>query len=488
MKFLHDAWSLTIKDLRSYCRDRVALLLGFLMPIALMTVFGLVMAYAFGQSGGAPKISISVLDLDQSQASAALVESLADSQMLKVSVLQSETTSDADSLRSTFSNGDLHHALVIDSGFAEAINKREVPSLRMFRDPGRSLEDQIIQISIAQALIGSANSELIMTMVGNAFQTNGLNQEQWTSLRESFDQSSRLIENFMDGGNLSFEPDKAATQQSNGDLMSPGASDPTAENAVPEVLSTPESDVQAAESNSDETSDIDPMQFLTSLLPIENVDIQPPNRDQQVTYQQAQSISGVSVMMVLFGLVGTGSVLLREREEGTLKRLFALPISRNSILLGKTLAVAIVGLAQMMVLMIYGELLFRVGLFSFPGTLAIIVIAWVAVGSTFALMIATLSKSSKQADGMSTIIILVMAALGGCWFPVQLFNFPAWLDFCAKCMPTFWSMTCFQAVLWNKLTLYDSKIQSGLLAQCGFTLVFGLIAIWAYRRNYCRDR
>ncbi len=73
----------------------------------------------------------------------------------------------------------------------------------------------------------------------------------------------------------------------------------------------------------------------------------------------------------------------------------------------------------MAVLMIYGELMFKVGLFRDPVTLVVLILTWVATAGSFGMAIATLSRTAKQGDGLATIIILVMAALGGCWFPYK---------------------------------------------------------------------
>jgi hypothetical protein len=62
----------------------------------------------------------------------------------------------------------------------------------------------------------------------------------------------------------------------------------------------------------------DLMQFMSQVVPIDLRDVAPPDRSLQVTYQQAQSVAVMTVMMLLFALSCCGSVLLVEREEGTL--------------------------------------------------------------------------------------------------------------------------------------------------------------------------
>ncbi|MEO1524753.1 MAG: ABC transporter permease [Planctomycetota bacterium] len=472
-KTLSDGWDLAAKDLRTYFRDRAGLALGFLMPIALVTVFGVVMAYAFGGSSGTPKISMMLVDLDQTPASQRLVDGLAKSDMLRVRNVTGRDGDVKDYARNKISDGDAHHALVIESGYGQALDDGQVPTLTLLRDPGRTMEQQIIQFALMQEMISLGDSDLIFASLGKVFQDNGLDPEQWNGLRERFRETGVVIQDWIDDGSLSFNDDT--------DDAPPG--DAGTEDRANESDSDPEMP-SAAE---DDTT-ADPMAMMADLLPIETEDIRPPDRAAQVTYQQAQSVSGISVMMLLFGLVGAGSVLLHEREEGTLSRLMSLPIRRESILVGKFFYVAVVGMIQMAVLMVYGELFFRVGLFQSPITMVVIVLTWVAVGASFAMLLATACKSSKQADGLSSILILVMSALGGCWFPVQLMNFPGWLDAITKTMPTYWAMSCFQGMLWNKLTISDPKILTGLGIQWGYVIVMGMLATYLYGRNYCRDQ
>ncbi len=56
MKLVSDAWTLARKDLRVYVRDSAALCLGFLVPMALVTVFGWIMTFAFGGSSAMPAV------------------------------------------------------------------------------------------------------------------------------------------------------------------------------------------------------------------------------------------------------------------------------------------------------------------------------------------------------------------------------------------------------------------------------------------------
>ena len=78
------AFLIARKDLNLYRRDRTGLLLGLLLPIVLVAVFGSVMKFAFGGDGGMPRVAIWVCDEDKSEASQKFVAALREVSMLSV--------------------------------------------------------------------------------------------------------------------------------------------------------------------------------------------------------------------------------------------------------------------------------------------------------------------------------------------------------------------------------------------------------------------
>src|SRR4051794_36813472 len=77
-------WLMVVKDLRAYRRDGTGLLLGFVLPLALVTVAGFIARFAFGGAGGMPRVTLWVRDADKSSASSRFVTSLRSVPMLQV--------------------------------------------------------------------------------------------------------------------------------------------------------------------------------------------------------------------------------------------------------------------------------------------------------------------------------------------------------------------------------------------------------------------
>ena len=460
---IRNAWALATKDLRMYFRDRMGLVSSLLVPIAMVTVFGWIMAYAFGGGTGMPKVKVWIVDEDKSQRSQQFEKTLRESSMLDCLPGEGDKPIDRDKLKQMVVDGDAHHGLVIPAGFG-AHDASTLPDIDMLRDPGRQMEDRILQVALVQALFSAADDGAMWKQ----------SLQRWIKSEGASDQELQQF-------NTVYDTIESTIRTGIETMMATGTATRPGEPSTP-----PETDAQAEPASRSASSiNLDDMlEVLDNALPIQHIDITPPTRPKRVTYQQAQSISGVTVMMMMFSLTSAGALLLAERERGTLKRLLAMPMQRESILLGKFFYVIVVGLIQMAILMVYGELMFKVGLFRDPVTLLVLIITWVATAGSFGMAIATLSTSTKQGDGLATIIILVMAALGGCWFPVQMMTLPLPLEIASKSTLTYWAMEGFQGMLWNGLSFTDSKILKALGVQWLWTIGLSAVSVVAFRRNY----
>ena len=468
---LKAAWVLAKKDIRSFVRDRAALMLNVLVPIALVTVFGWIMAYAFGGgNSGMPKVTLHVIDRDQTGSSASFVDSLTSVDMLRVKPIELDDPT-TERLSKLINDGDAHHILIVEQGFDESLKQQETPKLGMLRDPGRSMEDQIVRIGVMQAAMGQLGGQVWVEGLDRLLKEQGMDDSQLKSVRGWMTSIGSTISDFASDSS-SVGADESNTDQ----LKEKGEQDANEQ----------DSDEQDSGESDSGMSANAMMDLMSDLVPVETTDVTPPNRSKNVTYQQAQSVAGMSVMMLLFALTSCGSVLLKEREDGTLRRLFAHPIPRNSILLGKLFFVVLVGLFQMTLLFIYGEWMFRVGLFRDPATLLVLTVTWVATGAAFGMFLASVSRSSKQAEGLSSLLILMMAALGGCWFPLQMMQLPTVLDFVCKSTPTYWAMSGFQGMLWSQLPWHSEKLLTAIGWQWGWTVLLGVAASYLFKRNYCR--
>lgn len=153
----------------------------------------------------------------------------------------------------------------------------------------------------------------------------------------------------------------------------------------------------------------------------------------------AQAVPGTLVMFTMIVLLtGSATTLVVEREHGLLRRLASSPLSRGSIVLGKWLSRMTLGLVQIGFAMIVGTVLFRVDWGAAAPMVALLLVAWAAFTASLALLLSNLVRTPGQASGIGVLTSMVLAALGGCWWPIEIT--PRWMQTLALFLPSGWTM------------------------------------------------
>jgi len=190
-------------------------------------------------------------------------------------------------------------------------------------------------------------------------------------------------------------------------------------------------------------------------------------------------IPGYLVMFVFMAAAFSAETIVRERQNHTLERLLAASVRRESILSGIFAGIAAKGLIQITIFWTVGLLVFNMDLGLSPAAVVLLSILMVVMSSAFAIMLATLVKTQRSAGSIALITSLVLAPLGGCWWP--LFITPRWMQFIAKITPHGWATTGF-----NKLLVFSADFSAAvpeMLALLGFAALFGIIAVWRFRTS-----
>jgi ABC-2 type transport system permease protein len=131
------------------------------------------------------------------------------------------------------------------------------------------------------------------------------------------------------------------------------------------------------------------------------------------TYMSAAMAVFFLFFSVQFGVLS----LLGERQEGTMARLLAAPVSRASVLAGKLLTSFAVGVASMGVLAVGTSLLVGAD-WGEPLGVAVLVVAGVLAATGVVALVASFARTTEQAGNWQAIIAIVLGVLGGVFFPV----------------------------------------------------------------------
>jgi ABC-type Na+ efflux pump permease subunit len=169
------------------------------------------------------------------------------------------------------------------------------------------------------------------------------------------------------------------------------------------------------------------------------LDVTQAGKRQRIPTGFDQAVPGTMVMFTLLVMLTSGAIsLVLERNEGLLRRLAAAPLPRGGIVLGKWLGRMALGLVQIGFAMLAGTLLFhaRWGP-DLPAVLGVLV-AWAALAAALGLLLGNLARSEGQATAVGVLASNVLAALGGCWWPIEVTA--PWMQKLALALPTGWAM------------------------------------------------
>jgi ABC-2 type transport system permease protein len=346
-------------------RDRAAFVLAFVVPIVFFSIF----AGIFGGSrgGGTRRITLAVVDDDQSDLSRRLTAALKSAPGLAVvsgSVPEggrSEAPFDRASAEAAVRGGSLPVALVIPKGFGETPLRFGEgggrPRLELLADSSDPVAPQVVS-GLLQGITATAMPELMARTGMEELDRwgGGLTPEQRAKIEQS----------------LSGPREKRSASAPSGGAVDRGVVDVAIRDIVGQTKKNPTSALLAA---------------------------------------------GLGVMFLLFSAAGAGGVLIEEAESGTLDRVLSTHVTMGRLLLGKAAYLSGVAAAQLLLMFVWGELFFGVELHRHLPGFTVMTAVTAFASSCFGLVLAALARSRMQLVALSNLLILAMSALGGSMVP-----------------------------------------------------------------------
>jgi ABC-2 type transport system permease protein len=417
-------------------RDRVALLLTFVLPVAFFSIF----AGVFGnRGGGTSRVKLAIVDEDQSEPSRRLIADLSKDPGLRVTTSRVDGSAlDRASVEALVKEGNVPVAIVVPKGFGETFGAfggegKPVDLLADKADP------------VAPQLVFGLLQKAAMTSAPDLLAERGL----------------AIFEKY--GG--AFTPQQKDAVGRFLPRLRAGTTDGSGAPSTGERLTEPPGEEKGPGGSN---------QF-TGLVRVNTIDVLGEKKSSGLIAFYA---AGTGVMFLLFSMSGASGTLLDDEESGTLERLLTSNVGMGGLLLGKWLFIALMGVAQVTVMFLWGALVFKIDLAKHLGGFTVMTITTAAAAAAFGLVLATASRTRQQLAGISTILILVMSAMGGSMFPRFLMS-----DFMQRVgLLTFnaWALDGYQKVFWYELPLSSLWPQVSMLA--ALTVAFLAIARFLARR------
>lgn len=172
---------------------------------------------------------------------------------------------------------------------------------------------------------------------------------------------------------------------------------------------------------------------------------------------------GIIAMAILFSSMFTGVSVLWDKQSGFLQEVLVAPVSRFSIVIGRTLGGATIALFQGIVIMIIAIVL-GVPIVSTGGLLLTLVImvllSFTAVG--FGLIIASKMNDFEGFQSIMSLILMPLLFLSSAFYPI-IESLPSWLKMLSYCNPLFYMIDGIRGSLTGINNILNPLVDLGII-------------------------
>ncbi|MGD0360321.1 MAG: ABC transporter permease [Bryobacteraceae bacterium] len=399
---------------RSLRRDRGALILSFVLPVAFFSIFGMI----FGGVGGdkTPRVSVLLVDDDRSTVSERLVQALLQEPSLDASIHPKAKKGEpvppdytAAAAETAVKQGDAPAALIIPKGFGA--------HPLAFGPSGQRTPIQLLHDSsdpVAAQMVGGMLQKVVMTSMPDTMEKMGMQYFEKYSGGLTPEQRKNI--------------DAAMSRQ-------PAAPAQTGSGGGGELIALNVRDVVGEK-----------------------------KQNSMISFYAA----GIGVMFLLFTASAAGGSLLDEAESGALDRILSSRVNMTMLLAGKMGYSALLASAQLTLMFLWGAAVFRLDLFThIPGFIVMTAATSFAVAA-FGMLLASVSHTRAQAGAIATLIILTMSAIGGSMFP--RYFMPESMQKVGLITINAWAIDGYTKVFWRDEPLLHLAPQVGVLMGAGIVL------------------
>jgi len=389
------------KDLTLFFHDQRSVILTFLLPVILITLF----AFAYGSigayNGRSEPVRLLVSDLDQTNSSKEIIHNI--DSLGDISIFVSDTIKS----KELVIKGKYACALIIYKGFQDSLEYGNAMPIELIYDRSREMEIGILQQNLISTIMSSTGVIIVKKSI-----------EKY--LHDHFPAIAKVT------------------------------SDNILKTAIKKDNNTPAIK-------------------WTSVVGMKN----------DTKLGLIQAVAGTAILMLLFSVAGVGTSILEEKENGTINRLLYSPLKNSTILYSKMLFAFFISMLQLTSMFLFSWLILNMDMRVNISGLILMIIATSFAVSSLGIFLAAVVKTRQQAQNLSTIIILVMSAIGGSMIP--LFIMPPILQKIALLSVNYWGIQGFYDIFWRALPLKEILPKILILMSFGVVMTFASILLFKKR-------
>jgi ABC-2 type transport system permease protein len=393
-------WLITWKDLRLRLRSPLAPLVFLAFPF----LFSGLVALAFGGGGSrTPRFPLALVDEDGGLVAKLVRGALGQKQAAQYLEVVEADLAGAEDL---IAHNKIAGAIVIPSGFSEAVLDRRPIELRVIRNPAASIGPVAVEQTaefIAVLLEGAARvlAEPIDRVRAMMRDKHG---SGWAPDGNVADVAMMVNRSLRGIGRFVFPPAIELRR----------APTPLGVEAAADTTASASASAPGAGRN-------------------------------EFTLIFQQILPGMATFALFMLGIGLAADLFRERSARTLARMLASPLPASAVIAGKVLATLIVGLVVTIAMSLVGGLL--LGARANPAAFALLALAFLLAVNGFITFLYSCAKDERQGGTITSIILMVMAFLGGSFIPLEAL--PAFARQLAPFTLNYWAINGFRTLLFS---------------------------------------
>jgi ABC-2 type transport system permease protein len=419
-------FALIRKDLILFLSDRRALIMTLVLPIVIAAFFGSL----FGGSSKGSAIEVALVQEDGSEVGAKIAAGLKSDPNLRITPMTMAAAEAA------VRKGEQKVAIVLPAGFGVAagaalFGNREKPAIPLLYDPSQPAVLAMVKGMLTQQVMSAVSAEMFGGKMGQDLTERSLRQ---LDEKAHADPDSKALRDML----ASVQKYQALPQKGDAAGGAKGLS-----------------------------------------MPFTTLDRQLASGMAEQGYNAyAHAFAGMGVQFILFMGIDMGIGILLAQRSGVWNRLLAAPVGLTQVLLARAASGAIIAFALLCAVFAVAVFGFGVHIASLPGFVGLALCFGVLTAS-LGLLIAAFGKTPEAARRIAMFVVLVMVMLGGAWMPS--FLFPEWMRKLTMAVPTRWAIDGLDAITWRGMDALAAAPAMGV--QLGFALVFGVIAVWKFKRT-----
>ncbi|MEA3545604.1 MAG: ABC transporter permease [Thermodesulfobacteriota bacterium] len=426
------------KELLLLSRDRLSLLVLFVMPMVLVLILSLIQDDLFRATGGAATTALFV-NLDEGGLGSGLGKSLQGNGTLELVESLAGEDINIQSARQAVFDGDYQFAIIVPKTFSAEIDR---------------LAEVTVQASLRHEQITSDSSRITVVFdpaVRGVYRSAVLNALQLGIIGLELSRKGAAFERLL--------PEEL--QRSMSGQLSPFA---------PVGLQP-----QLPKISFDWTGQ--------SLIVLDE-ELASPEKYATLPTSVQQNVPAWTLFGMFFIVIPLAGTLIRERQEGTLTRLMTMPVTNGSLLLGKVSAHLLICMIQFGLMLMVGRFILPLfgtpvlELGSNPLALLLVAVSAALAACGFGILVGVIARSYDQAAIFGSVSIVIAGALGGVMVPVYVM--PRFMQDLSILSPLGWGLDAFLDIFVRNGNV--NSILPQVAALGSFFLLCNVVAMVIFQR------